>query len=60
MTPEALKAAMQEARRFIEVAKRVQTHKLGSYEHIVAGKEAAAAKRASMDLSRALSEMRKP
>lgn len=60
MNPATLKAAVKEAKRFIDLASEVETHKTGEYEYINSGKASGAVKRASMDLSRALSEMRKP
>lgn len=56
---EALRAAVQEARRFIqraEVAFKALDDPMADYRCI----EYAAAKRASMDLTRALPKVRKP
>lgn len=58
MNPESLKAAVAEAKRFIQIAKEIKVEG-SSYRYITGGKESAAVKRASMDLSRALSKMRK-
>lgn len=65
MTPEALKAAVTEAKRFLEKAAKVETKKWETYAGqkrtgIKQGKESAAVKRASLDLTRALASMRKP
>ena len=52
--------AYKECERFMEACKQA-VGRLGIYEYAKYGcKETAAAKRASMDLSRALSELRKP
>lgn len=58
MTPEAFKEAVKEAKRFIEVAKRLKVFELSGSTLLESGKKAAAVKRASMDLTRALAEMR--
>lgn len=54
MKTENLKRAIEEAERFLAAARRVDA---GGYWTF--GKEPAAAKRASMDLTRALSELRR-
>lgn len=52
-----LTIAVMEAERFIQIAKRV---KIDNYGFIIdGGKVTGAVKRASMDLTRALSELRK-
>jgi len=60
---ESIKNAVAEARRFIERAERIDWDKTyGSGEWIrpdISGKDIAAAKRASMDLTRALAEVRR-
>ena len=53
MNDEKIKEAVREAKRFIEKAKTVRADWRPS-------KEAGALKRASMDLTRALAELRKP
>lgn len=58
MNPATLKQAVAEAKRFIEVAKTVKVYSDRAY--FDTSKETAAAKRASMDLTRALAEMRRP
>jgi hypothetical protein len=58
MNPASLKRAVAEAQRFIAVAKTVKIYPDRHY--LDASKETAAAKRASMDLTRALAEMRRP
>ena len=55
MNTKTLAAAVREAKRFIEAAKAVRS----DGEWINSSKESGAVKRASMDLTRALSEMRK-
>ena len=59
MTKDAFDEAVAEAQRFIRAAKRVTDNDLRSqgYHNSI---EIAAAKRASMDLTRALARMRKP
>jgi len=57
MTPETLEAAITEAKRFIEAAQKVKTLESGWIDS--PSKDCSAAKRASMDLSRALSAMRR-
>ncbi len=66
MKAEALEKAFEEAERFIELAKKVEIvhdkYANGKpYVHVKDyTKETAACKRASLDLTRALAEMRKP
>lgn len=56
MTAETVKLAVAEAKRFIEKAGKIKAGHL----YFQTSKESAAARRASMDLTRALAEMRKP
>lgn len=58
MTPKTLTEAVAEAERFIRLAKAVPGARSISYYD--PSPEAAAAKRASMDLTRALARMRRP
>jgi hypothetical protein len=58
MTRPAFDLAVQEAKRFLRVAKDVEWDKTDAYP--IPGKTVAACKRASLDLTRALAEMRKP
>jgi hypothetical protein len=60
MTRQTLDAAIFEAKRFLRKAAEVKSDPTGPGKYIAPSKESAAAKRASLDLSRALSEMRKP
>ncbi len=66
MKVDTLKSAIAEAERFLKVARRVKIDKDQgtnglSWFHVKAyTKESAACRRASMDLSRALSALRKP
>ena len=66
MKTEEIKKAVKEAKRFIEAAERCiearkQTYKSGDYEFNVATpKESGACRRASLDLTRQLAEMRRP
>lgn len=65
MKTEQINAAIKEAERFIKAAKaciaaRKQTYTVGDHTfHLSAPKESGSARRASMDLTRALAEMRK-
>jgi len=61
MTLETLNTAIAEAKRFIKRAEEAKKRNYnGKGEYIVwLSKESAAAKRASMDLTRALAELRK-
>ena len=61
MNPATLKRAIAEAQRFIAVAKAIEVAKdRKPYDWFWPSKETAAAKRASMDLTRALADMRRP
>jgi hypothetical protein len=66
MKPETLRRAISEARRFIELAEAVpitsypaeyQVRSIG-YDVMETGKASGAAKRASMDLTRVLADLR--
>lgn len=61
MTPKTLREAIEEAERFVRIAKTVKTgtSAVSKFEYIDFGVESAAAKRASMDLTRALARMRR-
>lgn len=61
MNVEALTKATEEALNFLEAAARVKSERT-TYGTIIKGgtKETAACKRASLDLTRALAELRKP
>jgi hypothetical protein len=58
MNEAVLEAAMAEAKRFIRMA-RIASSAL-KQDTYYGGKETAAAKRASMDLTRALADVRRP
>ena len=63
MTKESLNSAIAEAKRFLEKAEAVEWRELkmvygGSHYYVESGVVAAAGKRASMDLTRALAKMR--
>ena len=61
MSPATLKRAIVEAQRFIAVAKAIHIRPdRKPDDYFLGSKETAAAKRASMDLTRALAEMRRP
>jgi hypothetical protein len=59
MTRDTLQAAIQEAERFLEKAKKVEFEPTGRW---ISGTytASAACKRASMDLTKALSTLRRP
>lgn len=63
MTPEKLDTAIYEAKRFLEkadVASKGRKKMPGqTYEYLESGMANSACKRASLDLSRALSELRR-
>ena len=60
MKLEALETAMDEATRFLAKAYEVKNYlKVGSPAYITGSKETGACKRASLDLTRALAELRK-
>ena len=54
-----LREAIAEARRFLDRAQRWQASLVSHFHVIYGSKHAAAAKRASMDLTRALAELRR-
>ena len=64
MKADTLKKAIQEAERFIKAAKAVELEKIEQYstgkvtQYIATGKASGAARRASMDLSRVLADLR--
>ena len=61
MTRNALENAIQEARRFLYKAGEVVfSPQMKAGEGFLPSKETGAVKRASLDLTRALAEMRKP
>ena len=65
MTPETLRTAIAEAERFLKVARRVRIKVVpknewrDEYEALTDFTQTGAARRASMDLTRALAAMRK-
>lgn len=65
MKTDNIRAAVAEARRFIQKAEAFEAQvsaylRGGSRHYFSAPKESGAVRRASMDLTRALAEMRKP
>ena len=62
MKYSSTKEALRLARAFIEAALKLeQISYVGQkFDRVTAGKDSSAARRASMDLTRALAEMRKP
>jgi hypothetical protein len=61
MQIEQFKEAVEQARRFIALSKAIKIVSLGTKQYIVVGtKSTGALKRCSLDLTRALAEMRKP
>lgn len=57
-----VQTAIAEAKRLINAAKKVKQYEYNGrkFDGVETGKESAALRRASMDLTRALAEMRKP
>jgi GT2 family glycosyltransferase len=62
VTPERIRFARSEAVRFIERATALlkTAHAYGKEEFVDSGKLSGALRRSSLDLTRALAEMRKP
>ena len=60
MNKRGIEKAIKEARRFIETAEVARKELDANHMYFVGSKLTAAVKRASMDLTRALAEMRKP
>ncbi len=60
MNKTKLETAMYEARRFLQKATALHELKTHSGQYYYASKESGALKRASMDLTRALADLRKP
>lgn len=61
MKPKTINESVKEAQRFIKLAKSViDEHKLSGYEGLYGSKATGALRRASMDLTRSLAEMRRP
>ena len=60
MNIKEIKTAVAMAERFIARSKEIKTTKSGEFEWIDAGKESGALRRASLDLTRQLAQMRKP
>ena len=60
MNKRTINKAVNEAKRFIEAAKLVQAALAERDSYIVGTKESGALKRASLDLTRALADMRRP
>ncbi len=58
MEIEELEEAIYEARRFIDKA-NLALHQAGNSNFLYCGKETAACRRSSMDLTRSLAELRK-
>ena len=61
MNPKTVNKAVEEAQRFLDAAeawKKAEADKVKSY--FAVPKESGACRRASMDLTRALAELRKP
>lgn len=60
MQKERIQQAKEEALRFLHRIADVEKIYSEEYEHVGSSKETGALRRASMDLSRSLSELRKP
>ena len=58
MNPQTLKAAITEAERFLDLAKKLQPEFANGYHN--GSKTSGATRRASMDLTRALADLRRP
>lgn len=61
MNQHSLQKAVDEAKRFLRIAEQLKSE-LGNTEHFMGDfpKQSGAVRRASMDLTRTLAEMRKP
>jgi len=60
MNPLTLKTATQAAKRFLEIAEEIEMKRTGQYDYIVTGRTSGALRRQSMELTRALADLRKP
>lgn len=66
MTPQNIRAAIKEARVFVAKAEALLAREKADADHpfrtypLTGSKESGATRRASLDLTRALAEMRKP
>ena len=60
MNIKEIRQAVAMAQRFIALSKEIKTTKSGEHEWIDAGKESGALRRASLNLTRQLAQMRKP
>jgi len=60
MNIRTLQAAIVEAERFLDLARELQAEQRDSGVYFAAGKATGAARRASMDLTRALADLRRP
>lgn len=58
MNARTLKAAITEAERFLDLARELQSEFANGYYH--GSKVSGATRRASMDLTRALADLRRP
>ena len=58
MKADTMKRCVKEAKRFIKLASDVEMHKYGNVEIMQQGKASGAMVRASMDLTRALADLR--
>ena len=54
-----LQTAIKEAERFLKIARAVEYNKNSEHDYIHSGKQTASTRRASMDLTNALVELRK-
>lgn len=60
MNNKKLLTAINEAQRFLERAKELQKEKVSDYGQYWASAKTGAVRRSSMDLTRALADLRKP
>jgi len=60
MNTRTLQAAIAEAERFLDLARELQAEQRGAAVYFTACKASGATRRASMDLTRALADLRRP
>ena len=60
MNTRTLQAAIAEAERFLDLARELQAEQRGASVYFTASKATGATRRASMDLTRALADLRRP
>jgi len=60
MNHKTVTQAIKAAERFIEAANQIEYHQTGDHKFINPGRPSGTLRRASMDLTRSLTDMRKP